>query len=131
MRSSLAVLAIYNFCFSMPSGSTASGVSIGCASPAHYTVEPSSEGPFSPLNLGQPENQSRRSGAGIGQAPAGFFLDDLFNDSEEGESDPTESCGLGLMPVIGWDVNAPSSLVALPFLSEIAADSRARSVLRC
>ena len=99
---------------------------------AHFTVEPSSEGPFSPLTLGQPEDRSRRSGSGIGEVPTGSLLDDLFSEeSEEGESDPSESCALGVMPLFSWDVNAPSSLLALPFLSEIVADSTAHSVLRC
>ncbi len=132
MRSSLAVLAIFTLWFSLPHSSVAGGVSAGAACAVHFTVGPSSEGPFSPLTLGQPEDRSRRSGSGIGEVPTGSLLDDLFSEeSEEGESDPSESCALGVTPLFSWDVNAPSSLLALPFLSEIVADSTARSVLRC
>jgi hypothetical protein len=132
MNSSVAIFAVYTILLGIPGDSVASVRGIGNAGSTAWASGTDFQSRFSPLDSHDPVRPSGRSGCTIGTRPSHFSPDDLFAEESEGEeTDPSESCGLFVLPVFDWGLENLAAQFAFPHSAVILADSMACSVLRC
>ena len=132
MRSSTAIFALYTILLGIPGDSVASVRRIGNAGSPAWASGTFSQSRFSPLDFHNPVGPSRHPASTIGTRPPNFPLDDLFDEEPEGEeTDPSESCGLFVLPVFDWGLENLATQFAFPHSAVILAGSMACSVLRC